>query len=133
MITYMLDTTFCIASMNGLTNHLHEKLISNSFNICLSAITIFELNSAINNSMDPSGSKKLLRAFLSNLEILSFGARAAATSNDIRVSLKKRGLSLGHCDNLIAGHAKSESLTIITANKDLFIHVNGLTIENWLE
>ncbi len=51
----------------------------------------------------------------------------------IRVDLETRGLPIGHHDLLIAAHALSLGLIVITANEREFSRVEGLTIENWLK
>ena len=51
----------------------------------------------------------------------------------IRVSLESRGLSIGHHDLLIAAHALSLDLTVVTANEREFTRVEKLIIENWLD
>lgn len=129
----MLDTTFCIASLNGFTEHLQDRLNREAFNLCVSAITVFELKTAVSQAKNPESSKRLMSVFLSNLEVLDFGERAATYSTAIRRSLDQKGLNLGSCDTLIAGHAKSESLTIVTADDNLFQPINGIKFENWLK
>ncbi len=50
----------------------------------------------------------------------------------IRVNLETRGLPIGQHDLLIAAHALSLDLTVITANVRGFTCVENLTVENWL-
>ncbi len=50
----------------------------------------------------------------------------------IRANLETRGLPIGQHDLLIAAHALSLDLTVITANEREFTCVENLTVENWL-
>ena len=49
----------------------------------------------------------------------------------IRVNLESRDLAIGHHDLLIATHALSVALTVVTANEREFTRVENLTVENW--
>lgn len=52
---------------------------------------------------------------------------------DIRSDLEKRGVIINGNDLLIAAHALSKDLTLVTNNIREFSRVNGLIIENWAE
>jgi len=51
---------------------------------------------------------------------------------ELRVSLERRGVTIGANDMLIAAHALALDCTLVTANTREFARVEGLTIENWL-
>jgi len=51
---------------------------------------------------------------------------------EIRSDLEKRGTPIGVNDLHIAGHARSEGLTVVTNNEKEFTRVSGLRVENWL-
>ncbi len=70
--------------------------------------------------------------FLSEIQVVPFDANAAREYGDIRADLEKRGLIIGGNDMLIAAHAKSLNLTLITNNQREFERVKGLKLENWL-
>ncbi len=50
----------------------------------------------------------------------------------LRTSLEKAGTPIGPNDMLIAAHALSLRLTLVTANEREFSRVDGLKVENWL-
>jgi tRNA(fMet)-specific endonuclease VapC len=52
---------------------------------------------------------------------------------DIRNTLERAGTSIGPNDLLIAAHARSLGLTLVTDNMREFSRVPGLPVENWLE
>ena len=52
---------------------------------------------------------------------------------DLRYHLARQGTLIGPNDLLIAAHALSENLTVVTANAGEFSSVPGLKVENWLE
>lgn len=52
---------------------------------------------------------------------------------EIRVDLERIGQPIGNNDLLIAAHARSLGLTVVTANIGEFSRVPGLIVENWIE
>ena len=83
-----------------------------------------------------SGSKKLagrVDLILSALEILPLEAPADRHYGDLRHHLARQGTLIGPNDLLIAAHALSENLTVVTANAGEFSRVPGLKVENWLD
>ena len=52
---------------------------------------------------------------------------------EIRVELERMGQPIGSNDLLIAAHARSQRLIVVTANTGEFSRVPGLIVENWLK
>jgi len=68
---------------------------------------------------------------LAGIKIFPFDDKAAAEYSDIRAALEKRGIPIGANDLLIAAHARSVQLTLVTNNLREFERVDGLQVENW--
>jgi tRNA(fMet)-specific endonuclease VapC len=66
------------------------------------------------------------------LEVLAFDEAAADHAADIRATLERKGQPIGGYDLLIAGHARSRGLTVITGNVSEFGRIDGLRCEDWL-
>jgi tRNA(fMet)-specific endonuclease VapC len=66
------------------------------------------------------------------LAVLPFDDTAAAHAGEIRARLERLGLPIGGYDLLIAGHARSRGLVLITGNLREFNQVEGLRAEDWL-
>lgn len=133
-MTYMLDTNICIYAMKNkperVLNRLKEELDSG---ICISSITLAELEYGMKHSSDPARNEQALLRFLVPLSILPFGASAASEYGEIRAYLQRQGTPIGPLDMLIAGHAKAENLILVTNNVREFERVPDLEIENWAE
>lgn len=69
--------------------------------------------------------------FLSRMEVLPYGVKAAAHYGQIHADLEKKGTSIGVNDIHIAGHARSEGLMLITNNVREFERVEALRIADW--
>ena len=131
-MTYMLDTNICIYAIKNKPEQVLEKLKQNLSNgICISAITLAELQHGIEKSMNREKNSMALLQFLSILDILPFDDLAAVEYGKICAYLQKRGTPIGTMDMLIAAHAKTENLIIVTNNVREFERVPNLKIENW--
>lgn len=131
-MTYMLDTNICIYAIKNKPEQVLEKLKQNLSNgICISAITLAELQHGVEKSMNPEKNSMALLQFLSILDILPFDDLAAVEYGKICAYLQKRGTPIGTMDILIAAHAKTENLIIVTNTVREFERVPDLKIENW--
>ena len=129
---YMLDTNICIYAIK----HKPETVIKNFLSrdpeeICVSVITYTELTHGVEKSMAIEKNRIALSLFLSPITVLDFHALAAEEYGKIRAELERQGRSIGLMDMLIAGHAKSEGLVLVTNNTKEFRRVEGLMVEDW--
>ena len=130
---YMLDTNIVAYAINKRPESVLQKLTSQKpEDLCISAITLAELEYGVCNSSRPAQNQLALMAFLSQLQVMPFGSEAARDYGDIRHDLAKRGQLIGGNDLLIAAHARSLGLTLVTNNGREFDRVVGLEVENWV-
>ncbi len=99
--------------------------------IGVSTITVSELQYGVVKSKNRKLNKQRVENFLSPLEIIPYDEIAANTYGDIRNRLEKRGESIGPLDMLIAAHALSRNLVLITNNEKEFKRVKNLKVKNW--
>ena len=71
-------------------------------------------------------------AILSALRVLPLEAPLDIHYAQIRVALEKAGHPIGSNDLIIAAHARSLGLTLVTHNSSELSRVPGLRVENWL-
>ena len=69
--------------------------------------------------------------FLAPLTILPFDVAAVWACGDLRADLERRGTPIGALDTMIAAHALSLNLVLVTDNTREFAKVLGLQLENW--
>jgi len=72
-----------------------------------------------------------LTMFLSHIAIQPFDDQAAIEYGRVCAALQKKGNPIGPMDTLIAAHAKSLNLTVVTNNTREFERVDGLRVEDW--
>ena len=100
--------------------------------ICISAITLAELAHGVEKSAASDKNRAALLRFLSILTVLPFDDLAAAEYGAVCADLQRKGTPIGTMDMLIAAHAKTEGLILVTNNTREFERVQGLTLENWV-
>ena len=131
---YMLDTNICIYAMKQKPEKVLQRFKQElNSGICISSITLAELEYGMKRSSDPARNEQALLRFLAPLTVLPFGSAAASVYGEIRADLQSKGTPIGPLDMLIAGHAKAEELILVTNNVREFERVPGLEIENWAE
>ena len=131
---YMLDTNICIYAIKNKPEQVLQRLQENlSKGLCISAITLAELEHGVEKSANPEKNQMALIQFLSILDILPFDDLAAAEYGNICAYLQKQGTPIGTMDMLIAGQARAENLILVTNNVREFKRVPNLCIENWAD
>ena len=130
---FMLDTDVCIALIRQSSSSLIERIISTPMGeIGLSAITVAELQFGVERSQRREQNQEALLQFLLPFEIADFDSKAAVEFGHIRAELEGNGLSIGSYDLLIASHACSLGVVLVTGNVNEFGRVKGLNMENWI-
>ena len=131
---YMLDTNICIYIIKQKPKSVIDKFKKmKNANICISSITYSELLYGAEKSSNIAKNLLALTMFLSNIEILSYDENASIDYGIIRSKLEKQGKIIGPLDMLIAAHAKSLNITLVSNNLKEFERVDGLRLENWVE
>lgn len=99
--------------------------------ICTSILVACELRYGAAKKDSPILSNKV-EQLLAAVEVVSLDEHVAAHYGALRTALERAGTSIRANDYLIAAHALSLSLILVTDNADEFSRVPGLTVENWL-
>ncbi|MDZ5650699.1 type II toxin-antitoxin system tRNA(fMet)-specific endonuclease VapC [Nitrospirillum sp. BR 11828] len=132
MLRFMLDTNLCIRVLRDRPAGLRERFNAEAASLCISSVTLAELLYDAEKSAKPIETRNQVEAFAARLEVLPFNERAAAHYGNIRADLEQKGRVIGPYDLMIAGHARSLGLVVITGNLDEFRRVDGLLSEDWL-
>lgn len=132
MFKYMLDTNIVIYVMNNRPAAVLDTFNQHVGTMCISSITLAELIYGAEKSGKPQHSLNAVQDFTSRLDVLDYGEKAAAHYGEIRADLVKKGTPIGVNDLHVAGHARSEGLTLVSNNTKEFERVEGLRLENWI-
>lgn len=132
MLRYMLDTNLCIRVLRDRPQGLRARFNTEADGLAMSTIVLTELLHGAAKSDRPLENRKAVEQFAARLDVLPFGPEAAAHAADIRAALERMGRPIGGYDLLIAGHARSRGLIVVTGNLGEFGRVEGLRCEDWL-
>ncbi len=128
----MLDTNVCVDVIRGRAPQTFDRIRRLTVGqIVISSITLAELRYGAAKSSDPPRNQALVEQFCAPLAIASFGPAAARCYGQVRAALERGGTPIGPLDTLVAAHAKSLNITVVTRNEREFRRVAGLLIENW--
>lgn len=119
----MLDANTCIYLLSDSQPLLTQRVAEcDAGSLCVSAIVVAEV--AHGSAMGKAPTVELLDAFLSEIPMVPFDEAAARAYSTLT-------FRRGSFDRLIAAHALSLGLTLVTSNIGDFSDVPGLVVENW--
>jgi tRNA(fMet)-specific endonuclease VapC len=132
MLRYMLDTNLCVRVLRDRPAGARARFNENSDGLAISTVVLTELLHGAAKSARPIENRRAVEDFAARLTVLAFDEAAADHAADIRADLERRGAVIGAYDLLIAGHARSRGLVLVTGNLGEFRRVTGLRCEDWL-
>ncbi len=132
MISYMLDTDICsyIIRERPLQVFEHFKKVEMD-QLYISVVTYAELIYGVEHSSSKKVNRLIIDGFVRHLSIISWDQKAAEHYGKIRAFLRVGGNIIGSMDMMIAAHAGSRKMTLVTNNDNHFKRVPKLKVENW--
>lgn len=129
---FLLDTNACVDYLTGRYPKVVARIQGSSpDDLLLSSVVVAELRYGADHSARRRTNHARIDALIEEIEALDFDLRAAATYGRVRAQLEARGAPIGPNDMLIAAHALSRGLTVVTDNVAEFRRVKGLRVDNW--
>lgn len=129
----MLDTSVCVRALRDRSGQLAGHFKSRAGSLSISTMVLTELLFGAALSARPDHHADQVQELARRLTVLAFDDGAAEHAADIRAHLQRAGTPIGAYDTLIAGHARSQSLVLMTGNLSEFRRVPGLRCEDWPE
>lgn len=129
---YLLDTNICIYLMRQQPPEVAERFVNlRRGDVGMSAITLAELRYGLEaHASDRKENERALRALLHDIPALPFDAPAAEVYGLVREAVRDRQRNA--LDRLIAAHAISSDLILVTNNPQDFKSYPKLRLENWV-
>ncbi len=129
---FMLDTNICLCLMKHQPPQVRARFAECFVgDVVISAITLAELEFGIACSGESQArNQAALDALLEDLLVAPFEARAARAYGPLRAANRERNKDA--LDKLIASHALSLGVTLVTNNEADFRGFSGLVVENWI-
>lgn len=128
----MLDTNICIYLMKHQPEQVRARFAECFVgDVVISAITLAELEFGVACSgTSRARNQAALDGLLEDILVAPFEARAARACGPLRAANRERNKDA--LDKLIASHALSLGVTLVTNNEADFRGFDGLAIENWV-
>jgi len=128
----LLDTNICIYIIKQKPANVLERFLEYQIgDIGISTITLSELRYGVAKSAHREKNAKALDEFTIPLEVVPYDEAAAHVYGDIRASLEKAGTPIGSMDMLIAAHALSLGIPLVTNNTREFLRIPSLNLIDW--
>ena len=131
---YLLDTNICIYAMKHHPSVLRLMQQAKHEGLCISAIVAAELAFGVARSAAAHREKNeaSLKRFLAAMSVQPWPLDAIWVYGEHRQTLKQTGTPIGELDLLIAAHAQTLGLTLVTNNTREFERIEGLKLANWV-
>ena len=127
---YMLDTNICIYLMKRQPPRVLARFaMLDHGDVVMSALTLGELRFGAAVSPHRAQDEAALDGLLEDVPWLPFGDAAASSYAALRAAVPDRRRDA--IDRLIAAHAVSLDLTLVTNDETSFAGYPGLRLENW--
>jgi tRNA(fMet)-specific endonuclease VapC len=133
---YMLDTNICIYLIKNQPPQVLRRLeVLKQGDAVMSVVTYAELRAGLEiqgetrSSADQEGDKRALALLINRIPVLPFTESDAVSFGVLRAAVRDRNRDT--MDRLIAAHAVSTGLVLVTNNEADFKDYPGLVVENW--
>lgn len=134
---YLLDTNILIDFLNEVPSVVEKIILVGTRQCCISVISLHELYYGAQLAREKKEEyyyKELekINTLLEYFKVLTLKTKGEEYAH-IKYLLRKKGKPVDEFDMLIAAHAVSEGLTVVTDNLKHFQNMPDVKVENWLE
>ena len=131
-LRYLLDTNILSALAHEPQGRVYQALQARlPDTACTSIIVASEIRFGLRRGAS-ARVRQQMETILSAIDILPLEAPADVHYGEIRAHLETAGQPISANDLLIAAHARSMGLVMVTHNLREFARVPGLVVEDWL-
>jgi tRNA(fMet)-specific endonuclease VapC len=129
---YLLDTNICIYIVKRQPPEVLYRLGSlPQGSAVISVVSYAELRAGLEiQTANRAQDERVLDFFVQRIPVLPFGESEAKSFGVLRAAVRDRNRDT--MDRLIAAHAVSVGLTLVTNNESDFRDYPGLKVENWV-
>ena len=132
-MNYLLDTNICIYLIKRKPPEVLQRFLQlQPGSVFISSVTTSELYYGAQKSQKVQTNLEALNNFLLPFRIVDYDESSSFLYGELRADLEKRGQPIGPLDMMIAAHALSLDVPLVTNNTKEFERVKGLKLENWV-
>ena len=131
MPRFMLDTNMCIYLMKNQPEQVAQRFAQCYVgDVVMSAVTYAELEYGVNVCANKARERRNLAALIDDIPVAPFDVAAAQAYGPVREATRDRKKDA--LDKLIAAHAISLDVVLVTNNERDFAAYPRIKFENWL-
>ncbi len=130
MVKFMLDTDISIYTVKRKPHEVRRMFNIHAGEMSISTVTLGELLFGAENSRSPGENLAVIEGYAARVEVLDYDREAATQFAQLKVELANS--LIGAYDLMIAAHARSRGLILVSNNIKEFNRVPGLRVENWV-
>jgi tRNA(fMet)-specific endonuclease VapC len=127
---YLLDSNICIYLLKGRAEVLKRFQTLSEGDVAMSIITYAELRAGIEMQADKVHNEAVLERLITRIPILPWDTDCAVAYGQTRALLPERKRNV--FDRMIAAHAITMGLILVTNNTADFVDYPGIRLENWV-
>lgn len=131
MNRFLLDTNILIYTLKNRPQQVRARFEQHEGSIAVSTVSLGELVFGAERSEKPQENLRVIESLIARLDVLPFDETAAFHFGQIRAELFNQGQPIGPFDTMIAAHARSSGLVLVSNNTREFSRVSCLRLENW--
>lgn len=130
---YMLDTNICSYVLRSRPPSVKARFDeAGDAALAVSTVVLAELLYGAARHPRVVAIRREITDLVSRLAVLPWDEAAAEDYGVLRAALEKAGRPLGAMDMMIAAHARSAGLTLVSNDVRHFERVEGLSLANWV-
>ena len=130
---YMLDTNICSYVLRSRPPSVKARFDeAGDGALAISTVVLAELLYGAARHPRAVAIRREIADLVSRLAVLPWDEAAAEDYGDLRAALEQAGTPLGAMDMMIAAHARSMGLTLVSNHVRHFDGVEGLSVANWV-
>ena len=130
---YMLDTHICSYVLRSRPPSVKARFDeAGDGALAISTVVLAELCYGAARHPQAVAIRREIADLVSRVAVLPWDEAAAEDCGALRATLEKAGTPLGAMDMMIAAHARSAGLTLVSNDVRHFDRVVGLSVANWV-
>lgn len=130
VVRYLLDTNTVSDAVKGRADVLARLELAPVGCVAISSVTLGEIRYGLAWKHRPTGLTRIVEEFLRRVDVLQWGDREANHYGTLRAECRRKGITIGALDLLIASQAHAAGAVLVTGDKTLR-SIPGLKTENW--
>ena len=122
--------SYYFSDIGNVKRNLHQSIMGDAI-ICTTILNVYEIVKGFRWKNNKRRETEFVD-FIKNVVVISFDDKVVDIAASIYASLRKKGITIGDSDILIAAIVIANNGTLVTSNTKHFENIEQLKVENWV-